>query len=476
MERALLKAHIPFLMASLLVGCSKPVEYDLAVENVSVIDITTGEVLPGRHLGILDGSIEYIGSDPVQAESYLSGSGRWAIPGLWDMHVHISDPSFFPLFIANGIVGVRDMGGAAPAATNGCESINYETLRSWQTDIRTGVLSGPDIVAAGPVVSGTGANSSLDATSPQKARDAVSQVVAMGVDFVKVYEDISLETLRAIASEAETQGVHFAGHVSEETLRTIDAVESGQRSIEHVRANLLLCFADTDEQLQELFVSDQWDADDRQWAARHLETCPELWKKFRSSDIWLTPTLAIQETLETATEEGFEHDPRRDSLPESIRQSVESLSQSLRERSSSESAEVKNWNRYIHKLVGRAIREDVSLLAGSDSACEGTIPGYSLHRELELLVEAGSSSLGALQAATLNPARYLQRESSSGRLDVGFEADIVLLDGNPLDDISNTQLVYAVIIDGGVEFLSSESDQALSLITDKGDARPNEGS
>lgn len=452
-----MKALLLFGTALLLAGCTKPPEFDLAIEDVSVVDVVTGEVIVNRHLGIRDGKIAYIGPGPATAEIVLSGDGLWAIPGLWDMHVHISDPSFFSLFVSNGVVGVRDMGGAAPSATGGCESIEVNTLRSWRAEIRNGTLLGPDIVLAGPVLSGTGSASTLDVTSPQKARAAVSAIVSAGADFVKVYEDIPLDAYAALAEEAKERGLHFAGHVSEETLRIADAVRLGQRSIEHVRSHLLLCFADTADQLEQLFDSDRWDLEDRTWAAQHVESCPEVWSRLRSSDIWLTPTLAVQETLETAAVAGFEFDQRRSTLPESIKAAAAFRSQELRKRTSSEIADVENWNRFIHRLVGRANREGVKLLAGSDAACEGTIPGFSLHRELELLTGSGLSSLGALRAATLEPARYLGREDELGRLEVGFEADIVLLKGNPLEDIGNTRLIHAVIINGRDSFISTES-------------------
>ena len=444
--------------ALLLVACRTAPRYDIAIENVSVVDVETGEILENRHLGIRDGKIAYLGPYPTTAELALTGGGRWAIPGLWDMHVHIADPSFFPLFVANGVVGVRDMGGAAPAATDGCESVEIGTLRSWQALIRSGSRPGPDIVMAGQVLTGTGSPSALDATSPSKARDAVRKVAASGADFVKVYEDIPVDALAALADETKKRGLHFAGHVSEETLRVVDAVRYGQRSVEHVRPNLIICFADTNTQLEQLFESDEWDVNDRAWSTPHVDSCPELWEEFRTRDVWLTPTLAVQETTVTAAIEGFEGDQARLSLPDSIRLAVAARSRELRKRTQGSVAEAENWNRFIHRLVDQANRQGGKILAGSDAACEGTIPGYSLHRELELLVDAGLSNLEALQAATIEPAKYLGREERSGKLAIGYEADIVLLDANPLDAIGNTRLVNAVIIDGDVAFSRPETD------------------
>ena len=434
----------------LLVGCGVAKAHDLTVSDVSVVDVLNGKVLSNHHIGITKGKITYLGPDPVEAQQIIQGAGRWAIPGLWDMHVHISDPSFFPLFLANGVVGVRDMGGSAENGSDGCESAAGQILKAWRSQILRGLLQGPEIVMAGQVLSGTGSRSSLAAHTPQLARQAVSSVVSAGADFVKVYEDIPLDALLAISNEAKKQNVPFAGHVSEETLRAIDAVRAGQRSVEHVRSNLLVCFAESEDQLQRFFESDHWSAQDRQWAEPHIRSCSDLWKELPNSQTWLTPTLAVQETLELAGSDGFESDPRRITLPQSIIQSVVDRSRSLRQRTPDELKEVRNWNRHIHRFVNRANGFGVKLLAGSDAACEGTLPGYSLHRELELLRDAGLTSLQALQTATLEPANYLGRSDRAGRLERGFDADIVLIDGDPLENISNSRLVSGLIIDGRV--------------------------
>ena len=174
-------------LAVLASGCSRPHEFQMAISDVSIVDVVSGVVIPNQSIGLRDGQIAYIGAAPVAAETVVSGRNRWAIPGLWDMHVHISDPSFFPLFLANGIVGVRDMGGASELPSSGCESIELGTLQAWRAEIQAGTRLGPEIVAAGPVLSGTGSPSAIDVRTVDKARDAVATVAAAGADFIKVY-------------------------------------------------------------------------------------------------------------------------------------------------------------------------------------------------------------------------------------------------------------------------------------------------
>ncbi len=443
-----------FGLALSATACSVGDPPDLAIHNISVVDVESGAIAPNLSISVHDGDIVYVGPDADAAQRVVSGERLWAIPGLWDMHVHVSDPGFFPLFVMNGVVGVRDMGGGLEKASDGCGSIEINTLKSWRNAIRSGELVGPEIVLAGPVLSGTGAPASLRATIPEEARSAVATVAAAGSDFIKVYEDIPPAALSALAAAASEAELNFAGHVSEETLTILEALELGQRSVEHVRAHLLLCFAETQPELEQLYVSDDWNAQDRAWARRHRASCPEVWDAFRNRDAWLTPTLVVQEALEIGATADFVTDARRLSLPDAVLQSVEERGQVLAERTPEALREVQNWNGYIHRLVRRADQEGVRMLAGSDAACEGVIPGYGLHRELELLVQAGLSPLTALQAATLEPARYFQRHDQAGQLKSGFQADIVLLRRNPLEDISAVSDVYAVIIDGEIAFIA----------------------
>lgn len=437
-----------------VIGCAAAPDYDVVISGATTIDTITGQSRV-ETIGISAGIISYIGDAGVTGKVVINADGLWAIPGLWDMHAHITDAGYFPMFIENGIVGVRDMGGAVDRPTDGCESADISVLRRWRDEIEQGVREGPRLVFAGPVASGTGWPTSLPALTPQAARDAVRKIDDAGADFVKVYEDIPPPAFAALASEAKIHGLPFAGHVSEETLTIDEAILAGQRSIEHVRAHLLICFARTGEELETLFLRDDWDADDRDWAARHIAVCPDVWDGLGSRNVWLTPTLAVQETLITGENVGFEIDPRRAALSESIRKAVTARSERLRARDQAERAAAALWNDYIFRLVARARDEGVKFLAGSDAACDGVIPGVGLHRELQLLVDAGLSPLQALQAATVEPGRYFNKTDEIGRIAIGFNADIILVGGDPLLDIGNLEYIDAVILGG--ELLSGKN-------------------
>lgn len=423
---------------------------DLVIENGNIVDLETGSVINDQAI-VIDGDTitSIVPSDRIiPARRRVSANDGYIIPGLWDMHVHISDQSFFPLFIENGITGVRDMGGSLSFATDGCGSIKHGTLQDWKNEIRSGTLIGPEIVSAGSVLSARPSATNIMVPTPEAAREAVKRVAAEDSDFVKVYEDIRPEVFRAIMAAASEEQLVVAGHVSEETLTVLEALMAGQRSVEHVRSHLLLCFAEDDQQREELFISDNWDDEDRAWAERHVTQCPDMWAQFRSGGAWLTPTLAVQETMVSGATLGFDTDARRDRLPASIVNAV--LERSARQRALPEAviAEYKNWNAFIFRLVDRANSEGVPLLAGSDAACEGVIPGYGLHRELELMVEAGLTPLQALRSATVEPAKYFEREHELGQIQSGYRADLLILAQNPLDEISATSTIKNVIVSG----------------------------
>ena len=428
-------------------GCSSLPNYDTVITDTQIIDTQTGQINQAT-IGLLNGQIAYVGQKKINGKTEIDGKDLWALPGLWDMHVHISDPSFFPLFVQQGIVGVRDMGGAVLEPTDGCESINIEVLQKWREEIESGQRLGPRMVLAGPTLSGNGWPTSLSAQTPETAQNSVMQLNQLGADFVKVYENIDIESFEALVSEAKSRHLDVAGHVSEETLTILDAIHVGQRSIEHVRSHLLLCFAKTKAELDEFFILDHWSAEDREWASPHVEACPSIWESLRKEDVWLTPTLAVQETLVTSEQANFEFDPRRTPLPDSIKRAVQLRSDLLRQRNDEQRLEVVVWNAYVSRLVTRAIEEQTKILAGSDSACEGTIPGFSLIRELQLLVDAGMSELEAIQTATIEPAKYLRK--NLGQINHGYFADILLLRANPLADISNLNSIEWVILRGKV--------------------------
>ena len=443
----LLAAALPLLGA-------KPPESrpPVALLDVTIVDVETGGVAPHRTLLVDGGRITAIGAAGQVAippgADVLTATGKFLIPGLWDMHVHTGDRSYFKLMVANGVTGARDMGGGAPDANDGCESIAAKELIGWREQVTTGTWIGPRLVLSGPAVSGTGAATSLPARTPKEARRAVDELRGLGVDFVKVYEKIPLPAYQALAAEAEKAKLPLAGHLPDETVSLSAAVAAGQRSIEHVREALLVCFTSDREELLRFFRDDAWPQADVDRGLLLFGDCPAAIAALQRGTTWLTPTLVVEGAKVRVDDAEYVKDTHRGLLPASVRQGFNAYVARKRSQTEAGRRSDRLWWETQQRLVRRMHGAGVRLLAGSDAPCEGGVPGLSLHDELAALVDAGLSPLDALRTATWNPAAYLGRTSELGSVAVGKQADLVLLAANPLTEIRRTREVEAVVLDG----------------------------
>ena len=424
----------------------------LAFEHVSIVDLATGSVLPDMLVVVDAGRIASItdakaaGAQP--GATVVDATGKYMIPGLWDMHVHTTDRSYLPQFVAHGVTGVRDMGGGLSRPTDGCESVEPATLQAWRAEVERGELVGPRILLSGPVVSGTGWPTSLSARTPEEAVAAVASLEALRVDFVKVYEKISLESYLALANAAKASGMVIAGHVPVETVGLLDAIHAGQRSIEHIRDPLLMCFTAEKDELSLFFAQDGWSEADVEWGWLAHAQCPDILSAVSNHAVWFTPTLVVEHAKVAVEGPRWAEKRLQSWLPRSVRDAHAKYARDKRAQMPEERASEHRWWEAQKKMVGRLMQSGASLLAGTDSACEGGLPGEDLHSELELLVEAGLTPRQALAAATLEPARYFESGDERGLITAGARADLVLLDGNPLEDISNTRRIHGVVLLG----------------------------
>jgi imidazolonepropionase-like amidohydrolase len=433
----------------------------LIIENVTVIDATGAAPRPGMSVGIDKGQITEIKKSihaPKGAE-IVDGSGKFLIPGLWDMHVHIGAPEiFFPLLNANGVTGVREMFTGIP----------IETIREWR--MRAGV---PRIFAAGfldgPLMLNNGQPppGAFAVADPAQARFAVRAVAQSGFDFLKVYNSIPRDAYFTIADEAHAIGIPFAGHVPE-AVSTGEASDAGQRSQEHLINVLLDCSTDAEAlraaRIAAMF-SDKitgearlrtlaWPDPEGLFDTYSEEKAARLFAKFVKNGTWHTPTLVVLSGFARARDDDFAHDPRRRFLPRQWTDSWDPRVTFYLRDLSPEDYEalhariVALLDRY-KKLVGDMRKAGVEFLAGTDaSGWNPVLPGFGLHEELALLVQSGLTPMEALQSATRNPARYFNKLDEMGTVEVKKAADLVLLNADPLEDIRNTQKIEAVILRG----------------------------
>jgi imidazolonepropionase-like amidohydrolase len=444
----------------------------LSLTHVTVIDATGTPAQPDMTVIISGGRITALGPAAkiaVPAGSHVvDATGKFLIPGLWDMHIHIDDGEFyagnrlyatypsqrdkeavFPLLIANGITGVRDMSGG------------LEQIQQWRTRISLGDELGPRMFTPGPMVDGKfpAWPGVLRVESEAEARDAVRSLVRRGADFIKVYDSISPADYFALADEAKRLGMTFAGHVPGQ-LSSAQASDAGQKSLEHMYNLPLDCSTREDEFRKEIAAKyDDPKAELPQLSSGNADViasfsgqkCAALFDRFKRNGTWLCPTLHNSWRHAHNADSALTTDTRARFYPPAFRQFWAGKAGDARRRTP---AFVAGWNRYytsVRAMIADLRRAGVGLLAGSDAgANEYSVPGFSLHDELVELVDAGLTPMEALQTATLNPARYLGITDALGTVELGKIADLVLLEANPLEDIRNTQKIAAVVVNGSI--------------------------
>jgi imidazolonepropionase-like amidohydrolase len=376
----------------------------------------------------------------------IDATGQYLIPGLWDMHVHSAFGDWFPsgreiilpLFIANGVTGVRNISKDVPV------------LLGWRKEIAAGQIIGPQMVISGPMLDGYLPNgklrfpSSIAVTTPASAVAAVDSLKSQGVDFIKVQSVISHDAYLAAAAEAHKQGLPIVGHVPDK-VRIREVAEAGQKSIEHLMGIFEGCSTEEDKFIHgegslKLLLSTQ-----------DQQRCDALIKLLADRKIWQVPTLAWQRGGTFLDQRDLKHQPLDKYVPAYWREvtwrrfTEEMMPDLLRDPL----ALRQEYFASNLQMVGALHRAGVPFLAGTDTAPGVYImPGFSLHDELANFVEAGFTPMESLQTATSNAATFLGMESSFGSIEAGKIADLVLLSANPIEDIGNTGKISAVIVHG----------------------------
>jgi imidazolonepropionase-like amidohydrolase len=421
----------------------------LALTHLTVIDVRDGTTRADTTVLIAGSRIESVGpSAAIRLPKHtrvVDARGRFLIPGLWDMHVHAlwdaeRPRGFFPLFLANGVTGVREMGGPMPVA---------DQVR-WRQEVAKGTVLGPRLVIAGPFVDGPHAiwPGSLKVSTAEEGRLAVDSLQAAGVDFIKVYSQVPRAAYLAVAEESRKDRIPFVGHVPLE-VDVSEASDEGQKSVEHLMGILLHCSSKADELKADLMrgvninqLNDQMvDTYDREKAAK-------LFALFVKNGTWQTPTLTIRHARPYLQELQATDDPRLKYLPKTIAESWRPNADKRQPASTDVIASRKRLFQKEMDLVGSMHKAGVRFLAGTDTPNPYCFPGFGLHDELAFMVKAGFTPVEALQASTINPAEFLGLSDSLGTIEKGKIADLVLLDANPLVDIGNTKSIAAVVRNG----------------------------
>jgi imidazolonepropionase-like amidohydrolase len=429
----------------------------LAFTHVTVIDATGAAPRPERTVLITDDRITSISEAPLPNDArVIDARGKFLIPGLCDMHVHLAgvtaDPKWskstlLPLLVANGITTVRDMGG------------DLDALQSWRKEIAAGRLIGPRIYCAGPMLDGGKSDppALLGISTPNDGRSAVRDLRKKGADFIKVLSRLDRESFFAIADESKKQGMTFVGHVPN-SVHASEASDAGEKSIEHIfYSNLAFDCSAHETETREKSAAAHAGKNNAAAAAARDEAnasfsktkADALWQKLVRNKTWVVPTLVAIRSIAQQREAAQSAPSALAYVPPALRKSW-----SPNEINKQVSPEVAQW--YLAQFqndlkLARSMHEaGVQMMAGSDSLDPLNFPGPSLHDELQLLTEAGFTALQALQAATLKPAEFFNATGDGGwgTIQPGKIADLVLLDADPLASIGNTRKIAAIVLAG----------------------------
>lgn len=399
---------------------SKPTDKTIAITHVTVIDPKSASVkrdvtvvIRGDHIVMVRMSRV---NEIAKAATAIDGRGKFLIPGLWDMHVHVGTSDYekqqiLRLFITQGVTGIRIMNGRPKH-------------HLWRQEIERGDLLGPRMVIASRVIAGptSFSSSAVKVNNAEEARAAARQAQAEDADFIKVHDGLSRESYFAIIDEAKKLRLTVAGHVPE-SITAAEASNAGQKSIEHFTGLIE--------------------------AANDSAKADALIPVLKKNHTWLCPTLIMIRNYSVLDDRSLANDPRLRYLNQGWKGWWLDMTRDANKMPATEWAARKETVRKGKALVARFQKAGVQILTGTDDSNPFVVPGFGLHDELAMLVESGLSPMEALRAATENPAEFLQ-QTKTGSLETGHFADLVLLDANPLEDIHNTTRISAVIVRGRV--------------------------
>lgn len=462
-----MKGKINFL--ALLIGFQLfSLEAGIVIENITLIDAKNG-TRTNQTVSIENGVIQSIGSAKLDMEDsqIIDGEGKYLIPGLWDAHVHltfipeIDHETHFKLYLKNGVTSIRDTGAILSKLQ---PSLNF---------IEENPNTTPRLFYAGPLIDGADRvykgmepgfpNLSIGIDETSNIPEVVDGLLKEGVTFLKSYEMLTRETYLELLKVAGQNGLRVTGHVPL-SIDLEEAIEAGLGGMQHVRNMDLACAKDADNLLDDRQVSLENEASIAGSALRtHIhssqryyaidntddERCLRIIMKLSEYGVFQTPTL----TINTFDSRRFYADPKWRETYQELPEAAENnwMQGSLKLANIDVTENAKKFDAWSLSLVNKMHQEGVKIIAGTDTPIGYLTPGYSLHKELELLSEAGLSNMDVLRSATITPAEFFGMENQMGTIEVGKLADLVILDKNPLMSISNTQSIHRVIVKGQIQ-------------------------
>ncbi|PWU00030.1 MAG: hypothetical protein C5B52_09670 [Bacteroidetes bacterium] len=389
----------------------------IVIKGATVVDVVNGKNISDAVVVIENGKIKSVGkaskSKFPSTAQIIEAKGKTVLPGLWDMHAHFEQSEWGPAYLAEGVTSVRDCGN------------EFEYINAIRKIIDDGIGVGPHILRAG-IIDGKGPRGigMIRADNEEEAKKQVQLYKENGFDQIKIYSSVKPEVVKAICSEAHRLGLTVTGHIPN-GMNIKQGVDSGMDMVNHVEYVYSMMKVDKDKTIHFSDSSNQ-----------------SVLSFLKNHKVVIDPTLGIYEFIFRSTSDDITKiEPAFSTLPLALQVLFKNVGMTPAQ-SNFYQPTLQNFKSIVNALHENGIQ----IVAGTDMM----IPGYSLDRELELYVQAGLKPYDVIQASTIVPARVMKKDSDFGSVEKGKWADIIIVDGNPLENISDIRKISVIIKDGTI--------------------------
>lgn len=440
------------LLGVMTVSAQQPA--DLVISPVKVIDIKTGKITPDQAIVIRHDTILTVTSlqraRQYKATQTFDGGNQYAMPGLWDNHMHFGggdtladeNKNFLPLYLAHGITAVRD-----------CSADISAQVLKWRDEVNKGSLQGPTIFTSGPKLEGYKSVwlGDIEIGTTTELNHALDSLQRMHVDFVKITDNtIKPELYLEAVKAARQRGMIISGHVPY-ALTLQQVTDAGLSSVEHLSYVWKAGVKDEAALSRSIANGDIKGRDINRYILAHFDTTAALkaYRHMAAKGTAVTPTLSLGQVLAYFDQDDHAHDPYLAYIGKGLQKTYEMRVKRVMKDDSAAIAYRKELYEKESAILPLLQKAGVMIMAGTDAGYLNSFdyPGFGLHRELALMVHFGLTPLQALQASVINSPLFLHQQGY-GALAAGKKADILLLRANPLEDIHNTEKINAVVTKG----------------------------
>ncbi|MBC9932350.1 amidohydrolase family protein [Chitinophaga qingshengii] len=440
------------LLGGITVSAQQPA--DLIITPVKVIDVNTGKITPNQAIVVRHDTILAV-TTPQKAKQYIAtrtfdGGNHYAMPGLWDNHMHFGggdtladeNKNFLPLYLAHGITTIRD-----------CSADISQDVLKWREEVNSGQLQGPTIFTSGPKLEGYKSVwlNDLEIGTTAELNQALDSLQRIHVDFVKITDNtIKPELYLEAVKAARKRGMIISGHVPY-VLTMQQVTDAGLSSVEHLSYVWKAGVKDEAALSRAIASGDLKGRDINRYILTHFDTTAAMkaYRHMAAKGTAVTPTLSLGKILAYFDQDDHAHDPYLAYIGKGLQKTYEMRVKRVMRDDSAAIAYRKEIYEKESAILPLLQKAGVMIMAGTDAGYLNSFdyPGIGLHRELALMVHFGLTPLQALQASVVNSPVFLHQQRY-GTLAAGKRADILLLNANPLEDIHNTEKIQAVVTKG----------------------------